>query len=730
MVKASGRGPGVFGWLGDFVYRRSRLILIITGLFVVVAGILATGAMGKVKVGGYLDSSSESSVAAERIDSQFGGQYNLLFRVQPHNGSLDSADVTAEGTRLTTELTGEKTLGNVASYFTTRLPELKSADGSSALIIAHVAGDEDTALKNTQSLYDRYRTSAGPVTVSLGGVQGVARDVFEDVQSSLVIAEAIAVPVTLLLLLLAFGSVVAALLPLVIGLLAIVGTFGEISILGGATDVSIFAVNLTTALGLGLGIDYALFMVARFRERLTAGDEVRDAVSATVRSAGRTILFSALTVAAALATMAVFPLYYLRSLAFAGVGVVIVAALAGMFVVPALLCVLGHRVNALKLPWTKTVRGSDAPFWGRMARRVNKRPALAALPVVLVLLVLAIPVLHVQFGNVDDRVLPAGTESRAVDDAVRTQFSGFDASAVQVVAEGQLDKPTLTSYAETLSSMPAVTGVQSSAGTFVRGRLAASLPTDAVRGKPDAQWLSVSTSLEPKSDATLDFVKTLRDVPAPAGAKVLVGGTDAELIDTQDAIGQRLPLAVVIIVLITFVVLFLFTGSVLQPLRALVLNCLSLAATYGVVVWGFQDGHIANLLGSTPQPVDTAITVLIFCVVFGVCMDYEVFLISRIKELHDAGASNAEALKSGMTRTGRIVSVAAGLLAVVFFSFLTSSISFLQLFGLAAGVAILIDAILVRGVLVPAAITLMGRTAWWSPPALLRLHQRVGVTEE
>jgi RND superfamily putative drug exporter len=256
------------------------------------------------------------------------------------------------------------------------------------------------------------------------------------------------------------------------------------------------------------------------------------------------------------------------------------------------------------------------------------------------------------------------------------------------------------------------------------------MPSDAIRGKPDAQWLSVSTSLEAKSDAKLDFVKNLRNLQEPGGATVLVGGTDAELIDTQNAIGERLALAVVIIVLITFVVLFLFTGSVLQPVRALILNCLSLAATYGIVVWGFQDGHIANLLGSTPQPVDTAITVLIFCVVFGVCMDYEVFLISRIKELHDAGASNAEALKSGMTRTGRIVSVAAGMLAVVFFSFMTSSISFLQLFGLAAGVAILIDAILVRGVLVPAAITLMGRTAWWSPPALRRLHQRVGVSEE
>nr|CTQ97162.1 Integral membrane protein [Kibdelosporangium sp. MJ126-NF4] len=718
----------MLGWIAGVVLRRSRLILVISGLFVVAAGVLATGAMGKVKVGGYLDESSESSAAAERIDSRFGGQYNLLFLVKPNTGALDSPEVLAEGKRLTEALAGETALSNVISYFAA-VPALRSGDGSSALIAAHVAGDEDTSLKNTQALYDKYHATDGPVSVRLGGVQGVARDVYEEVQRSLIIAESIAVPVTLVLLVLAFGSVVAALLPLVIGLLAIVGTFGEIALLGGVTDVSIFAVNLTTALGLGLGIDYALFMVARFRERLTAGDTVADAVATTVRTSGRTILFSAFTVAAALAAMAVFPLFYLRSLAFAGVGVVVIAALACLFVIPALLNLLGHRVNAVKLPWSKSLRGSDAPFWGKLAAGVARRPLRAVIPVVLVLLFLAVPILHAQFGNVDDRVLPASTESRSANDTVRHSFDGFTASAVDVVVEGRMDETAVARYAGQISAMPGVAGVQSSAGAFVQGNAVAKLPTDAVRGKPDAQWLSVASSHEPKSDATLDFVKSLRALPDPPSTTVLVGGTDAELIDTQHAIGDRLPWAIAIIVLITFIVLFLFTGSVLQPVRALILNGVSMAATFGIVVWGFQDGHLAGMFGFTAQPVDTAITVLIFCVVFGVSMDYEVFLISRVKELHDSGASNAEALRLGMARTGRIVSAAAGMLAVVFFSFLTSSISFLQLFGVAAGVAILIDAILVRGVLVPGALALMGRTAWWSPPFLRRLHERVGVKE-
>jgi RND superfamily putative drug exporter len=713
--------------LGHLVHRRARLILVIAALFVVAAGVLAAGVFDKLKVGGYLDPSAESSRAADTIDERFGGQYNLVFLVEAP--SVDSPSVVDAGRRLTQRLADEDTITNVSSYWTTGNPALKSKDGRAALVVGHVPGDEDTALAHTQKLYDTYHEPGDGLTVRVGGQQGVNRDIFDHLQTSLVVAEAIAVPVSMLLLVLAFGSVVAALLPLVIGILAIVGTFGELAVLGGITDMSTLAANLTTALGLGLGIDYALFIVARFRERLTAGDDVPDAVATTVRTAGRTILFSALTVGAALATMAVFPLYFLRSFAYAGVGVVVIAALASLFVVPALLSLLGHRVNALRLPWSKAVRGSDAPFWGRLAARVHQRPALAAAPVLLVLVVLAVPLLHARFGTVDDQVLRPDAESRSVNDTLPDRFTGFDPDAAQVVLDGSVSAPAVADYATDLSRREGVTAVQSAAGTFADGRLVGQLPTDAARARPDAQWLSVSTDLPAKSDEAADFVRSVRATPGPDGADVLVGGSDAELIDTKHALAAKLPLAVSIIVLITFVVLFLFTGSLLQPLRALVLNGLSLAATFGVLVWAFQDGHLAGLLDFTPQPIDTANTILIFCVVFGLSMDYEVFLISRIKEMHESGMDSAGAVSTGLARTGRIVSVAAALLAVVFFSFLTGTLSFLQLFGFGAGVAILIDAILVRGILVPAAIALLGRTAWWSPKPLRRLHSRVGLAE-
>lgn len=716
--------------LGHLVYHRARLILVVTGLFVVIAGGLAAGVFDKLKVGGFLDPGAQSSLAADQIDATFGGQHNLVFLVKADGGSVDSPDAVAAGIRLTDDLAGEQALSNVFSYWATGSPALKSSDGSSAVIAAHVVGDEDTSLKNTENLYRKYKSPGGGLTVRIGGRQGVDRDIFHNLKSNLIVAEAIAVPVSLLLLVVAFGSVIAALLPLVIGILAIVGTFGEMAVLGGITDMSILAANLTTALGLGLGIDYALFIVARFRECITAGDAVPDAVRTTVRTAGRTILFSALIVGAALATMAAFPLYFLRSFAYAGVVVVLIAALASVFVVPALLGLFGHRVNALKLPWSKAVRGSDAPFWGRLAARVSKRPALAAAPVLVVLLVLAFPLLHARFGTVDDRVLRPSIESRAVNDTLPVAFTGFDASAVQVVLDGSASQPALTDYARDLSLLPAVTNVQSSAGTFVQGKLGAQLPTDAARGKPDAQWLTVSTQLAPKSDDAVRLVESIRAMHGPDGSTVLVGGADAELIDTQRALAAKLPLTITIIMVTMFVTLFLFTGSVLQPLRALVLNCLSLAATLGILVWGFQDGHLAGILGFSPQPIDTANSILIFAVVFGLSMDYEVFLVSRIKEMHDSGQDNARAVSNGLARTGRIVSLAAVMLAVVFFAFLTSTLSFLQLFGLGAGIAILIDAVLIRGVLVPATISLLKRAAWWAPPVLSRLHARVKFAEE
>ena len=612
------------------------------------------------------------------------------------------------------------------SYWGTDAASLRSTDGTEALVVGHVAGDEGQVLKRATTLIQKYSGDHDAVSITAGGEAAANYDVNSQVTRSLALAEGIAVPITMILLILAFGSVVAALLPLAIGLVAIVGTFAELSILGSLTDVSIFAINLTTALGLGLGIDYALFIVSRFREQLAAGDTAADAVARTVATAGRTIVFSAATVAAALAALLVFPLYFLRSFAYAGIGVVAIALAGALVVAPALLAVLGVRINSLRLPWSKASQGAASPWWGRLAGTVMRRPALAALPVIAALLFAASPLAHVAFGTPDSGVLPTTATSRQVADTLTERFPGNASTPIDIVTTGPVAAAPLADYARTLSLLPGVTHVASSAGMFTDGVATAGDPT---LGRPDMQRLTIVSDLTTKSGPAQALVREIRVTTPPAGVDALVGGVDAQLIDTRSAIGDRLPLAIGLIVLTTFIVLYLFTGSIIQPIRALLLNALSIGATLGILTWMFQDGHLSGLLGFTPRPMDTSMTVLLFCIAFGLSMDYEVFLMSRIKELHDRGADQTTAVTQGLARTGRIVSTAAGLLAVSFFAFGTSSVSFLQLFGIGTGIAILIDATLVRGVLVPAAMRMLGSFAWWAPPALRRAYRRVGLRE-
>jgi RND superfamily putative drug exporter len=326
-------------------------------------------------------------------------------------------------------------------------------------------------------------------------------------------------------------------------------------------------------------------------------------------------------------------------------------------------------------------------------------------------------------------VLPDSTQSRQVADALRAGFTGNDSAAIDVVVDAPVAATPLTAYAQQLSRLPNVARVDSSAGTFVDGESGPATGAAATMGRPDAQRLSVVTTVEPKSGPAQDLVHTIRELPGPDGTQPLVGGVDAQLVDTRHAIGSQLPLAGGLIIVTTFILLFLFTGSLVQPIRALVLNALSLAATLGAMTWIFQDGHLSSLLGFTPRPMDMAMTVLLFCITFGLSMDYEVIVTSRIKELHDQGATTADATVHGLARTGRIVSTAAGLLAVTMLAFGTGSVSFLQMFGLGSGLAILVDATLVRGVLVPVVMRALDTRIWYAPKALRRLHARVALSE-
>ena len=713
----------MLGQLATFVVRHARAVL--AACLVILAGvaIVGFGAFAKLQTGGFDDPDAESTAAAELLEQRFGGESDLVFVVRAETGTVDKGAAATSGIALSDRLSADPELSQVTSYWVTGAPSMKSVDGTQALVVANIADGE------AATIAERYAGDAGAVRVIVGGPAVAGDDIEEQVGADLALAESIAVPVILVLLVVAFGSVVAALLPLAVGAIAIMGTFGELSVLGSTTDVAIYAINLTTALGLGLGIDYALLMVSRYREELAAGSSVPDAVVRTTETAGRTILFSGLAVAAALAALLVFPLYFLRSFAYAGIGVVAIAVAGALIALPALLAVLGTRVNAGSLPWLRRPRSAAAPFWGRLAARVMRRPWLAGGAVVAVLVAAALPLLSVEFGTPDDRVLPTTAASRQVGDAIRDGFASNDTTAIDVVTTGSVDAAPLAEYASRLSTLSAVDRVDSSAGTFVDGDLVAQSPANAAFSAGGSERLAVVTSADAKSQTAKDLVGAVRGIDDPGSADALVGGASAALVDSLAAVGDRLPLAIVMVALTTFFVLFLFTGSIVQPLRALVCNALTLGATLGIMVLVFQEGFGSSVLGFTPQPLDMSMLVLLFCIAFGLSMDYEVFVISRIKERHDAGASVEEATMHGLAHTGRIVTTAAALIAVSFFAFLVSEISFLQLFGLGAGLAILIDATLVRGVLVPASMRLLGERSWYAPAGLRRVHARIGLAE-
>ncbi|WP_432825203.1 MMPL family transporter [Dactylosporangium sp. CA-092794] len=711
---------------GTFIHRRARLVLVVAVLLLAAAAAAGAGVFGRLEGGGFDDPASESSKAQRLVDERFGGQPNLVLLAHAAGGSVDTPDAKSAGQRLADELGREPGVRDVVSYWATGVPELRSADGADALVLAHIDGDDTQLRQRAEAIIGRYAVDGPELSVRAGGLAATNVDVNDQVARSLAIAEAIAVPLTMLLLIIVFGSVVSALLPLAIGGVAIVGTFAELSALGAVTDVSVFAINLTTALGLGLGIDYALLMVSRFREQLGADTPVGEALASTVATAGRTILFAAATVATALTALLVFPLYFLRSFAYAGIGVVVIAAFGALVVAPALLAVLGRRVDAGRLPWRRRpATTAGEPFWGRLAGAVMRRPALAALPVVLGLLVAASPLAHVAFGTPDEGVLRPGSAGRQVGDRLATGFPSNQQADMDVVLDGAVSRADLAGYAQRLSTLDGAAQVSSSAGVY-RGGTRVGEGNPAL-GRPGAERLTLSSRLAVKSDAAQRLVRQVRAAPAPATA--YVGGVDAALVDTQRSIGDRLPLGIAIVVLASFVLLFLFTGSIVQPLRALLLNVLGLSATMGVLVWIFQDGHLSGWLDFTPRPMDTAMTVLMFCIVFGLSMDYEVFLIGRIAELHQRGLPTQDAVRAGLARTGRIVSAAAALLAVSFFAFGTSTVSFLQMFGIGSGVAIIVDATLIRGVLVPAIVRGLGRLNWYSPAPLRRLHATVALRE-
>ncbi|HJP66476.1 MAG TPA: MMPL family transporter [Actinomycetota bacterium] len=724
--------------LGNFAIRRRRWILWGALVAAILAGAFGGTATKLLSTGGFTDPTSESQKAENILEQQFHtGNPNMVLLITAKGGSVDDPAVAAQGAAVTKQLAGEPGIQQAVSYWTLGSPPpLRSKAGNQALVLARIEGDDDEVRERIDVLSPKYTRSNSVIAVGVGGQAEVFRQVGIQVENDLRKAESITFPVVLLLLVLVFGSVLAAGLPLAIAGIAVVGTLLVLRILVGVTDVSIYALNLTTAMGIGLGVDYALFIVSRFREELRAGYGVTDAVITTVETAGRTVLFSALTVAVSLSALLVFPLYFLRSFAYAGIAVVALAALGAIVVLPALLATLGVRVDSFTL-WKHKPKEVGEGFWHRLATFVMHRPVRVTLAVVAVLVLLGLPFLNVRFGLPDDRVLPESATSRQVQEAIRTDFVSEEAAALSVVAPtagppGPALQQKVATYAAELSRLPGVARVDAITGSYVQGQQA--LPPSAISqrfagpaGKAGT-WLSMVPGVEPLSSAGEALAKDVREAPAPFDT--LVTGASAQLVDSKSGIFGRLPLALGIIALVTFAVLFMMTGSVVVPLKALVLNMLSLSATFGAMVWIFQEGHLSNLLNFTATgSLDSSNPILMFCIAFGLSMDYEVFLLSRIKEEHDRTGDNISSVAIGLERTGRIVTAAAALLAVVFIAFSNSDVSFIKMFGIGMSLAVIMDATLVRGGLVPAFMRLAGNANWWAPRPLRRFHDRFGLSE-
>jgi len=715
--------------LADGLVRFRWGVLAAAVIAIVVAGLVGGDVASSLSDGGFDDPEAEAVVAARVLEERFGAKDpSIVLVVGAPGTSVDDPAVVAAASALVSDLAAEDGVDGVASYWSLGSPpSLRSFDGTRALVFATLSGDEGTQLETAGRLAEEYRGNRDGLEILVGGPGPLFAEVQETIESDLARAEAIAFPITLVLMIVVFGSVVAALLPLGIGAFSIVGTFFVLEVLTGFTEVSIFALNLTTALGLGLAIDYSLFVVSRFREEMAAGWEPHEAVRRTVQTAGRTVLFSAGTVAVSLAALLVFPLAFLRSFAYAGIAVVGLAAAGAVVVLPALLAVLGRRVDRLRVRKVRAVTSGEG-IWHRIATAVMRRPLPIATATITLLVVLGLPFLSAQFGTTDDRVLAPGSDARAAGDVLRSDFDGFEASPITVVVT-DADPAGIDAYAGAISGLAGVARVDGPTGSFVGGtRVAPAGPASMRFRSGDDFYLSVVPSVEPTSPEASELVAAIRALEAPG--EVLVGGAAADLVDAKASLSGPLPWALGMIAAVTFVVLFLMFGSVLVPAKALVLNILSLSATFGSLVWVFQEGHLSDLLGFTATgTLDLSIPILMFAIAFGLSMDYEVFLLSRIKEEHDRGSDTTTSVALGLERTGRIVTAAALLIAVVFVAFATSRVSFIKMLGLGMTLAVLVDAFVVRATLVPAFMRLAGDANWWAPRPLRRIHERFGLRE-
>ena len=692
----------MFERLGHFIVRRSKAVLIVYTLTILVAGGVGSLAFGKLDSGGYSDLSSESAQAAKYLSEKFGVVEPVaVLVVDTGDKAVDDPEISQAAIALEKEVAQVPGISKTLSFWSTGgAPSMKSTDGKAAFLFAYTSTNRYGALG--AQIQDEFDGKKGALTVYASGGGVIMNAINHKIEKDLLLAESIAIPLTFLLLAFVFGALVASAMPLVVGVSAILGAFLIIYIFTLFTNVSIFALNLITGLGLGLGIDYALLMVNRFREELHAGKSVDDSVVATVNSAGKTVFYSGLTVLVTLSALIFFPLDFLKSFGYAGVSVISLAVIGALVPLPAIMALLGHKIDKGVVRKSGITPKEDGR-WAHTARNVMRRPVPVVIGSLLVLGILAAPVSNIAFSQVDSRVLPKSDPAAIGAATILERFDSFEGSPIEVVIPNGVGREdTVRNY---LAKVAKVEGIARIAPIETYGN--------------DLR-IQVIPSKASRTLAAEKIINDIRDIPRPTGT--LIGGAAADFTDSQEGIASTLPLALGWIAFWVMILIFIFTGSIILPIKAVLLNGLSLVATLGAITWVFIDGHLQWLLGdfTVTGALDTGTVILVAVVVFGLSMDYELFLLSRIREEHIAGKSNIESVAIGLQRSARIITAAALLLAVVFAAFMISGVTSIKMMGFGVSFAVLLDATLIRALLVPALMRLFGESNWWAPKPLRR----------
>ncbi len=701
----------------EVLVSRARTVLAVGVLATILAGVFGIGVFDALGQGGFDDPSSEASSELARERAVFGNKsVDVVAIYRSKDLTVSDPEFKAAVDKTVARIPAGAT-SSVATYWDTKDPSMVSSDKHATTVVISLAGEDQPEMADNSERVTPTLASEDLQT-EIAGTWAVYKDVNETVSEDLARAEMLSLPLVILLSLLIFGSVVAALMPAVVGAIAVLGALAVVRLITGVTEVSVFSINVITLLGTGLAIDYALFIISRFREELAQLPEddpkaSAHAIRVTMATAGRTVLFSGLTVAAAMSSLLIFPQNFLRSLGYGGMAAVLVAVVAAITVLPAILMLLGRRIDAGRLPWRRhrpVAVDSDHGAWARLARAVMRRPVLVLVVVVGALLLVASPFLGVKWGSVDYRVLPPDSPAHVAAVTLNDDF-GQERSNANIALE-TTDPAEVAAYSAEVKDVDGVVDVRTLAQ------------------KDGVTLLRATWNGNSQNQTSQQAVQAIREIPGPGGDNVLVGGLTADTVDLLSSLKSHLPWMVLIIGGVMMALLFLAFGSLVLPVKAILMNLLSICASFGVITWIFAEGHLSGPLGFVSTGfLDATQPIFMLAILVGLSMDYEVFLLSRIREQWDLTHDNTLAVATGVQRTGRIITSAALLLAVVIGAFSTSGIVFMKMIGIGMLVALLVDATIVRSILVPATMKLLGDWNWWAPDGMRRWWERHGLRE-